>query len=743
MLYSDIPRYAQSFTTGSNDDGYTLNSIGIDLYNVADTSTAGAELTATLNTISSGSPGTALCTLTDPGSFTSTDVHTFVAPTTDPCPALKTNTSYFFVITRANITTDEIKVNFTRNDSEDSGGAAGWSIGNAASYYSSSTWSSNTGLNLMIEVTGTALDIPRPTPELPTGVEVPTDWGLIPSGLGAGDSFRLLFLSSTQRNAESTNIAVYNSFVQDLAATGHADILDHASQFRAVACTSAVNAINNTGTTGTGVPIHWLGGAKAADDYADFYDGKWDEEATVRDESGTSVTVPFASSLYTVWVGCEDDGTKGEEPGNSLVLGTDQPGIGQLNSTSTNGPLDQGKDPKSHTNYLYGISPVFVIKEMPRNGIEVPTDWALKPSGLEAGDSFRLLFLSSTQRNAESTYIDVYNSFVQDLARAGHTDILDHASRFRAVACTSAVNAINNTGTTGTGVPIHWLGGAKAADDYADFYDGKWDEEATVRDESGTSVTVPFASSDYLAWVGCEDDGTKGEEPGNSLVLGTTQPGIGQLNSTSTNGPLDQGKDPKSHTNYLYGISPTFVVTVVEPPPPPVISEKLEIPVDWGLKPSGLEAGDRFRLLFFSSTTRNASSTDIAVYNSFVQDLAATGHADIQSNASQFRAVACTRTVDAVDNTGTEGTGVPIYWLDGAKAADDYADFYDGSWDEETTVRDEDGTTVTIGSNVSAYDVWTGCGHDGAEGMDGGNSIALGTTGPGLGRLRGAAPKAP
>ena len=191
--------------------------------------------------------------------------------------------------------------------------------------------------------------------------------------------------------------------------------------------------------------------------------------------------------------------------------------------------------------------------------------------------------------------------------------------------------------------------------------------------------------------------------------------------------------DPKANLNYLYGLSPVFVVM----PPSRVI------PADWDLKPSGLEAGDRFRLLFLSSTTRNAASTDIAVYNSFVQDLAATGHADIQSNASQFRAVACTRTVDAVDNTGTEGTGVPIYWLDGAKAADDYADFYDGSWDEETTVRDEDGTTVTIGSNVSAYDVWTGCGHDGAEGMDGGNSIALGTTGPGLGRLRGAGAQGP
>ena len=45
--------------------------------------------------------------------------------------------------------------------------------------------------------------------------------------------------------------------------------------------------------------------------------------------------------------------------------------------------------------------------------------------------------------------------------------------------------------------------------------------------------------------------------------------------------------------------------------------------------------------------------------------------------------VGCTADTDATHNTGATGTGVPIYWLNGAKVADDYADFYDGSWDEE------------------------------------------------------------
>ena len=112
-------------------------------------------------------------------------------------------------------------------------------------------------------------------------------------------------------------------------------------------------------------------------------------------------------------------------------------------------------------------------------------------------------------------------------------------------------------------------------------------------------------------------------------------------------------------------------------------SGTVEVPVDWSLVPEGLEVGDEFRLLFLSSTTRDATSTDIGVYNGFVQGRAAAGHADVQGYSSLFRAVACTADVDATANTGTVGTGEPVYWLDGAKAADDYADFYDGSWDAE------------------------------------------------------------
>ena len=571
--------------------------------------------------------------------------------------------------------------------------------------------------------------VKHPPPEVSQGV-IPVDWALKPSGLEAGDRFRLLFLSSTQRNAESADITDYNSFVQGLTAAGHAAIQPFASQFRAVACTAAVDARDNTTTMGTGVRIYWLGGAQAADSYPDFYDGSWDEEVTVRNESGTAVTIPNSASTHSAWTGCEHDGTEGMNADGSIALGTTGPSIGILNYTGTDrGPLNQedGTDPKASKNYLYGLSPVLTV--MPPTPVEVPLDWSLTPSGLEAGDRFRLLFLSSTDRNAESTDIADYNTFVQTRVAAGHTDIQDYSSQFRAVACTEAVDARYNTGTTGTGVRIYWLGGAQAADSYPDFYDGSWDEEVTVRDESATSITMPNSASTYSTWTGCEKDGTEGINADGSIALGTTGPGIGILNYTGTDrGPLNQedGTDPKASKNYLYGLSPIFLITPQTP---------VEVPVDWTLKPSDLESGKRFRLLFISSTDRNAESTDIADYNTFVQTRAAAGHADIQDYASQFRAVACTEAVDARYNTGTTGTGVRIYWIGGAQAADSYPDFYDSSWDEEVTVRNESGTAVTIPNTASTYSTWTGCEHDGTKGMNADGSIALGTTGPSIGIL--------
>ena len=121
---------------------------------------------------------------------------------------------------------------------------------------------------------------------------------------------------------------------------------------------------------------------------------------------------------------------------------------------------------------------------------------------------------------------------------------------------------------------------------------------------------------------------------------------------------------------------------------------------DWALKPAEIGGGASFRLLFVTSTRRDGTSSNIGEYNSFVQGRANAGHTAIKGFSSQFRALISTPTVNARDNTATTHTnanrGVPIYWLgvdamgnfNGAKVADDYADFYDGGWDSNTPTNE-------------------------------------------------------
>ena len=536
--------------------------------------------------------------------------------------------------------------------------------------------------------------------------KVSADWGLIPSGLGAGDRFRLLFRTTATRDATSTDIADYDAFVQAAAAAGHADIQSHNAAFKVLGSTADVDARDNTATTYTaddkGVAVYWLNGDKVADDYEDFYDGSWSNADGGKDEDGVARTSPQVGTTAGTYTGSTTDGREATILGTSRALGTSNVRVGDpLGGDSNVGSAATGP--------FYGLSGVFVVGE----DVEVPETWSLIPSGLGAGDRFRLIFLSSTARHGAATHIADYNGFVQTRAANGHADIRRSSSLFRVVGSTAAVDARDNTSTTYTaddkGVPIYWLGGNKVAGDYEEFYDGEWDDEANAKDESGNNRSTS-GDADY-PFTGSEHNGTEDSFQGSSRALGAPVVRVGRPNDAgSNNGPLSSSTNSAfTETRPLYGLSAVFRVT------------KTTVPADWSLIPSGLGAGDRFRLLFIGTTTRNASSSDIDVYNTFVQDLVAmSGHADIKAFSATFRMLGSTETVDARDNTGTTGTGVPIYWLGGAKVADDYAGFYDGDWDEEATGRRENGDSVTIGNN---WKIWTGSAHDGTEAMSTINNV--------------------
>ena len=103
----------------------------------------------------------------------------------------------------------------------------------------------------------------------------------------------------------------------------------------------------------------------------------------------------------------------------------------------------------------------------------------------------------------------------------------------------------------------------------------------------------------------------------------------------------------------------------------------------------------------------DATETDIANYNSFVQgEINTTGHGSIRPHSGSCNILGSTAAVHADDNTDTRtGDSVPIYWLNGAKVADDNADFYDSTWTNKANAKNETGRDKVV---VSTTRVWTG-----------------------------------
>ena len=162
--------------------------------------------------------------------------------------------------------------------------------------------------------------------------------------------------------------------MQTNAAEGPAAIRPYAPAFRVVGSTAAVDARDNTYTTGTGMRIYWLNGNKAADDYADFYDGTWDEEATARLSDGNVTTT------RTIYTGSLDDGTASEHPLGRSEDDTDNTAtVGHLNDSG------QGENPLTSATAqgvvaapFYGLSPVF---EVAARGTPLVTRVAISSDG--------------------------------------------------------------------------------------------------------------------------------------------------------------------------------------------------------------------------------------------------------------------------------------------------------------------------------------------------------------------------
>jgi hypothetical protein len=135
-----------------------------------------------------------------------------------------------------------------------------------------------------------------------------------------GDTYRFVFVGSVDRDAQSTDISVYNTWAQDLANASSLNI--GASQgvtWNIIGSTSSVDARDNTSTnTGTGESIFLINGSTAiATNYADLWDGAISNAINL-DENGDSKSPNWA------FTGTGRDGTSAINEGQARgPLGAD------------------------------------------------------------------------------------------------------------------------------------------------------------------------------------------------------------------------------------------------------------------------------------------------------------------------------------------------------------------------------------------------------------------------------------
>ena len=131
--------------------------------------------------------------------------------------------------------------------------------------------------------------------------------------------------------------------------------------------------------------------------------------------------------------------------------------------------------------------------------------------------------------------------------------------------------------------------------------------------------------------------------------------------------------------------------------------------------PPNLQPGDTYRLAFVTSGTRDATSSNITDYDTFVS--AAATNAGLPGT---WQVIGSTNAVNAFDHIGGNFSS-PIYLLDGIIIATGSADLWDGTLTSPLSIDENGSQQINL--------VWTGTQQDGATLV----SSPLGTLSPMIG----------
>ena len=546
-------------------------------------------------------------------------------------------------------------------------------------------------------------------------IDVPWHWDLVPDDRRQKrDEFRLIFLTETGFAPDSTDIEDYNRFVQEQARAPDTPeaLRAYHRWFRVLGSTADVDAIDNTATNFTGddfgVPVYWLKGDRVADQYADFYDGGWAAENAPTDRRGMRLSVN-ATTGRDVITGSFSLGIKDPDD----ALGDDTVTLGRLDGVNSSSPVGAANSvPNTDTSKsYYALSPVFRVTE----------GRPASQAGCRGGPS--VLLCATLTSGAASAVAQGYISadyYPDDQAGSLSEDTFTYLDvEYTVVALYSELSG----GTPGVRVAIRPQIPASAASDLRLVVALESLEDFSHSTTGDFSVLAKTRSDNLF--------------PGGNQIsvvihdrrIAATGPPLVGYHSVLNSGQLPAGSQ--------------FRVMFVG-------------------RDGGRDEADEFcpddpQLPECDVDRENLNIRD---YNRLVQEMARWGAASRwdaagampiggERRAPFFRALISTAGTDARDNTATTYTysddnddtnddlGVPIYWLTGKKVADDYWDFYDGTWDNPTDGRHPYGMPL----DLSSQKVGTGSRSDGTVDPTGflGHPSGLVRTGSGDDPLGGGA----
>ena len=501
--------------------------------------------------------------------------------------------------------------------------------------------------------------------------------------------------------------------VQNAARHGHGNLQPYANEFKALASCGSTDARTHTSTTYTsnnnGVPIYWVAGDKVADNYRDFYDGSWDS-LDARSQTGWSWDRSGYAAPLT-WTGTNSDGTSSRNHAcsNTVTYGyADDYWPGKHFSS---GVLDA-----RYHRALYGLSSVFTVSTAP-GAPGAPTVVST------THDSVTIRW--NTPASSGATSIFDYNVSIKRAGGSWQSSTPYHWG-------SDATHTLTGL-SPNTEYQVRVLAKNHGADPSgSDIGYGPYSPVTTFSTQAvapsapGNLTVSPFDTTAVVRWnapawhgatpihdydVSIKRAGGSWTES-NPAVHGTrtstTLTGLSpnteyHVHVRANNHGTDQSNAGSSTLRGAW--SPVVVFHT--------IPSSVAVPDDWPLIPSGLGGGDSFRLLFVTSDARSLYPANLMSYNQYVQNAAGDGHDAIGQFRGDFRALVSSTQVTALANTSTQHSsdnqGVPIYYLNGDKVADDYGDFYDGCWDSNSP-RDENGNSVQ-------GKTWTGSDSDGTKSL--------------------------